>query len=159
MSLDLLRIDERLIHGQVVVGWGTRLGLKYYLVVDDGLAESTWEQELYRSALPDGVTAEFLSTDDAIQRFHEFDSRSAPGALLTRGTATMRALAESGALQSRRVNVGGLHGGTGRKQLLDYLHLCPDERDDLSVIASHVDRVSARDLPTAPEVTLDHLGL
>jgi PTS system mannose-specific IIB component/fructoselysine and glucoselysine-specific PTS system IIB component len=158
MTLELFRVDERLIHGQVVVGWGTRLGLRYYVVVDDALADSQWEQDLYRSGLPDGVRAEFVTTEEAIRTFEDLDAIAEPGALLTRGTATMRALAESGALEGRRVNLGGLHGGGGRERILDYLYLGPTERADLAMIASKVLKVSARDLPTAPEVRLDHLG-
>ena len=42
----LFRVDERLIHGQVVIGWGHELRPERYVVVDDDLAESPWEQEL-----------------------------------------------------------------------------------------------------------------
>ncbi|MDX1392978.1 MAG: PTS sugar transporter subunit IIB [Gemmatimonadota bacterium] len=155
MPLELIRIDERLIHGQVVVGWGTRLGLSYYIVVDDALAASGWEQELYRSALPDGVVADFMTTEDAIRRFAELDARHGAGALLTRGTMTMRAIAEAGLLTGRRVNVGGLHDGEGRDRIADYLCLGPAEREDLSVVLRSGASVTGRDLPTAPVVPLD----
>ncbi|MFV1987363.1 MAG: PTS sugar transporter subunit IIB [Gemmatimonadota bacterium] len=157
MPLDLLRVDERLIHGQVVVGWGTRLGLRYYVVVDDALADSEWEQDLYRSALPDGVRADFITAEEAIRTFDELDAVDAPGAMLTRGTGTMRVLAESGVLEGRRVNLGGLHRGKGRQRVLDYLFLGPAERADLAMIATRVRKVSARDLPTAPQIDLDRL--
>jgi mannose/fructose/N-acetylgalactosamine-specific phosphotransferase system component IIB len=124
-------------------------------VVDDALATSEWEQELYASALPDGVVAEFLSVADAVRRFGELDRRSGAGALLTRGTAAMRALAEAGHLDGRRVNVGGLHDGPDRQRVLDYVYLGPGERADLAAIAGCAARVSARDLPTAAEVRLD----
>lgn len=155
MSIDLFRIDDRLIHGQVLVGWGARLGLEYYVVVDDALAGSEWEQELYASALPDGITAEFLRVDEAIRRFDELDGRSGPGALLTRGTAVMRELAEAGLLEGRRVNVGGLHDGPDRERVLDFVYLGPGEREDLKTISARAARVTARDLPTAAEVRLD----
>ena len=53
MTVVLYRIDERLIHGQVVIGWGTQLHPDSYLVVDDALAASDWEQELYVLGLPE----------------------------------------------------------------------------------------------------------
>jgi len=155
MPLDLFRIDERLLHGQVLVGWGSRLGLRYYVIVDDGLARSEWEQDLYRSALPENVTAEFLTVSDAAACFAELDTRPGPGALLTRGTTTMRALAEAGFLEGRRVNIGGLHGGADRKRVLDYLYLGETERSDLAVIARHSGAVAARDLPTAAAIPLE----
>ena len=157
MAIDLFRIDERLIHGQVVVGWGSRLGIRRYVVVDDALAESDWEQELYISSLPAGVEADFLSTEEALRRFDELDALGERGALLTRGTASMRALAEAGLIEGRQVNLGGLHEGTGRRRILDYLYLGDAERSDLAAIAGHVRKVSARDLPTTPEVPLEAL--
>lgn len=155
MSLELMRIDDRLLHGQVLVGWGARLGIAYYVVVDDALAESAWEQELYGSALPQGVEVEFLSVEEAARRFEELDARPDRGALLTRGTRAMRALAAAGHLEGRRVNVGGLHDAPGRIRVLDYVYLGTTEREDLAAIARCARTVSARDLPTATEVSLD----
>jgi PTS system mannose-specific IIB component/fructoselysine and glucoselysine-specific PTS system IIB component len=44
MSIVLFRVDERLIHGQVVVGWGAELHPDRIIVVDDEIAHSQWEQ-------------------------------------------------------------------------------------------------------------------
>ncbi|WP_420448139.1 PTS sugar transporter subunit IIB [Candidatus Palauibacter sp.] len=154
MPLELLRIDERLIHGQVLVGWGSPLDLDFYIVVDEALASSEWEQELWASALADEESAEFVGVDEAARRFGELDSREGRGALLTRDTATMRALAERGCLDGRSVNVGGLYAAKGRKRILDYVHLSPEEIGDLRVIGERA-AVCARSLPTAPEVRID----
>ncbi|MDE2943715.1 MAG: PTS sugar transporter subunit IIB [Gemmatimonadota bacterium] len=154
MPLELLRIDERLIHGQVLVGWGRPLNLGFYIVVDEALASSEWEQELWSSALADEENAEFLGVDETARRFEELGARVERGALLTRDTATMRALAERGCLDGRTVNVGGVYPADGRKKILDYVHLSPEEIEDLQVIGAHAS-VSARNLPTAREVRLD----
>ena len=135
MSLVLFRIDERLLHGQVIVGWGMRLGIEHYVVVDDGLAGSDWEKDLYSAGLPDGVSADFLSVGETIERFTELDERSGHGAILTRGTQQMRALAEAGHLLGRKVNLGGLHAAEGRRRVLPYVYLTPDEAEDLRAIA------------------------
>ncbi|MCG8468797.1 MAG: PTS sugar transporter subunit IIB [Gemmatimonadetes bacterium] len=157
MGLALFRIDERLIHGQVVVGWGTRLGIERYVVVDDDLAESEWEQELWSSALGEAGSVDFLSVAETCDRFDELDARPGVGGLLTRGTGPMRALAEAGRLAGRRINVGGLHDGPGRSEHLDYVFLSPEERADLAAIADLAGSVSARQLPTGPETPLDEL--
>lgn len=154
MPLALLRIDERLIHGQVLVGWGSPLDLAFYIIVDDALASSEWEQELWASALADDESVEFLGVEEAARRFGELAGRTERGALLTRDTATMRALAERGCLDGCTVNVGGVYAAEGRKKILDHVHLSPGEVEDLRVIGAHAS-VRARSLPTAPEVRLD----
>lgn len=157
MTLVLFRIDERLLHGQVIVGWGMRLGIDYYVVVDDDLAASGWEREIYSAGLPDGTAVDFVSHSEALELFGELDSREGRGALLTRGTKQMRSLAEAGALVDRRVNLGGLHAMDGRRRVLTYVHLTPEEEDDLKVIQSASIGVTARDLPAGKEVRLEDL--
>lgn len=157
MALDLFRIDERLLHGQVIVGWGMRLGLEHYVVVDDVLATSEWEQDLYSAGLPPGVSADFLSVAEAVDRLPELMEQPDRGAVLTRSTSAMRALATAGLLDGRRVNVGGLHEGPERRMALPYVSLRPDEADDLRAIEAAGGRVSARDLPPAREVGLEEL--
>jgi PTS system mannose-specific IIB component/fructoselysine and glucoselysine-specific PTS system IIB component len=157
MPLDLFRIDERLLHGQVIVGWGMRLHIDFYIIVDDEVAANAWEADLYAAGLPTGVEAEFVSVAGAISRFEELDSRPGRGALLTRVPGTMRELAEAGLLDDRRVNVGGMHAGEQRRRVLPYVHLASSEVADLEAIAARSGRVTARDLPAAREVPLEEL--
>jgi len=157
VTLVLFRIDERLLHGQVIVGWGMRLGIDYYVVVDDDLASSEWEREIYSAGLPDRAAADFVSHAEALERFRELDGRPGRGALLTRGTRQMRSLAEAGVLADRRVNLGGLHAMAGRRRALNYVHLTPDEEDDLKAIQGASTGVTARDLPAGKEIHLEDL--
>lgn len=157
MSLVLFRIDERLLHGQVIVGWGMRLGIDYYVVVDDGLAASEWEQDLYSAGLPEDTSVDFVTVEAMISRFEELDARPGRGAVLTRGTQAMRALADAGYLLGRRVNVGGIHAAAGRRRALRYVFLRTDEEDDLRAIAGASRQITARDLPTGREVELQEL--
>jgi mannose/fructose/N-acetylgalactosamine-specific phosphotransferase system component IIB len=157
MALVLFRIDERLLHGQVIVGWGMRLGLESYIVVDDELAGSLWEQDLYSAGLPAGVSAQFLTVKDALVRLPELVDRPGRGAVLTRSTDSMRTLAEANLLDGQRVNVGGLHEGMGRRSALRYVSLRSDEVDDLRAMETAGVQVSARDLPTSREVGLEEL--
>jgi len=158
VSFELLRVDDRLIHGQVVVGWGGRLGLRRYVVVDDALADSGWEQDLYRSGLPEEDEALFLDVDGGAARFEELDRDDEPSALLTRGTRAMRRLAEAGLLEGRTVILGALGAAGEREEVLPYLHLGSREWADLRAISEAGARVAARDVPGARPVPLARLG-
>ncbi len=136
MALDLFRIDERLLHGQVIVGWGMRLGIERYVVVDDELATSHWEQDLYSAGLPADASVRFLSVSDAIVCLPDLVDLPGRGAVLTRSTDSMRKLADANVLDGQRVNVGGLHEGAQRRKALRYVSLRPEEADDLRAIES-----------------------
>ena len=61
MPIVLCRVDDRLIHGQVVIGWGRPLGVELIVLVDDEVAASPWEQELYRMAVPPEIEVAFAT--------------------------------------------------------------------------------------------------
>ena len=157
MPITVYRVDERLLHGQVVVGWGQRLGIGFYVVIDDRIAGTAWERDLYASALPAGVESFFLSVDDAVERLPELEERGDAGMALTAGTAQMRRLAEAGLLAGKEVNLGGLHATEGRERLLDYLFASPEELRDIRALGDVVGSISARDLPGSPRIGLRRL--
>lgn len=155
----LFRVDERLIHGQVVIGWGHQLRPDRYVVVDDDLAESGWEQELYRLGA-DGTDVLFVSSADAARSLAGYMDDATRTIVLTRNVATMRRLAEHGGMRGQTVNFGGLHHGPDRDKVLTYLHLSPEDVEDVRRIVNAGVRVQARDLPDAQRVDLaDALGL
>ena len=153
MSIVLLRVDERLIHGQVVIGWGHELRPDRYVLVDDELAESPWEQDLYRLGAVDAEVT-FASVEEARSRLDAWRDAEERFIVLTRDVATMRRLADGGLLRGEKVNLGGIHHGPGRTEILRYLHLTDEEREDLERMADGGVEVSARDLPDAPRVGL-----
>lgn len=158
MPIVLYRVDERLIHGQVVVGWGTRLDADRYLVVDDRLAESEWEKELYVLGLPDGADAQFATVDAARRRLDRWRSSPRRSILLTRDVASILELARGGKLRGERVNLGGLHHTPERERVLPYLYLDAEDRERLRVLEDEEGvAVSARDLPGSARVELERI--
>jgi PTS system mannose-specific IIB component/fructoselysine and glucoselysine-specific PTS system IIB component len=156
MAILLYRVDERLIHGQVVLGWGSQLRADRYLVVDDELADSAWEQELYRLGAGD-AEAVFATVDDARARLSGWREDAARSILLTRDVGSMLRLADGDLLRGEKVNLGGQHHGPGRDEVLSYLHLTVDDRASLEALAEEGVEVSARDLPDAHKVPLRSL--
>jgi len=156
MSLPLYRIDDRLIHGQVVVGWGKPLGIEFIVLVDDQVAGSEWEQELYRMGVPPGVDVYFNSVADVVRDHERYTTDSRRGILLTGTAATMLQLIEL-VPTIRTVNVGGIHHRPGRVQKLRYVFLTQDEEQTLQTIATRGVEVTAQDLPSTRAVSLEEL--
>jgi mannose/fructose/N-acetylgalactosamine-specific phosphotransferase system component IIB len=157
VSVVLYRVDERLIHGQVIVGWGARLRPQRIVVVDDDLATSPWEQELYAMGVPDETEAEFVGVDAAMAQLPAWQESGERVILLTRDIATMIRTADTGLLVGEEVNIGGIHHAPGRTRVLRYVYLSDEERQDLKALSEHGVRVTARDLPGARPVQLDEL--
>lgn len=155
MTLVLYRVDDRLIHGQVVVGWGQPLDVGFIVLVDDEVAASDWEQELYRMGVPPQVEVYFDSVEAAARNLPRYQADPRRGILLTGEIAPMRALVASGGIPA--VNVGGIHHRAGRHPKLRYVFLTDDEVAALRDIAAQGVAVTAQDVPSARPVALDDI--
>ena len=153
MSVALYRIDDRLIHGQVVVGWGQPLNVAFIALVDDEVRGSDWEQDLYRMGVPPQIEVVFASVDEAAQRMPEWERDPRVGIVLVGDIDTAAALAERSTLV-RRFNVGGVHHRTGRTERLRYVYLTDDEAAKLRQLAKRGVEVTAQDVPTARPIPI-----
>lgn len=157
MPIALYRIDDRLIHGQVVVGWGQPFDLRFIVLVDDVVAASEWEQELYRMAVPPEMEVCFLSVENAAAQLPAFNARRDKGVLLVGSVAVMDELVSRAAGQIAAVNVGGVHHAAGRTGHLRYVFLTDDEEQGLRRIADRGVEVTAQDVPATRPVPLAEL--
>ena len=155
MAIELFRIDDRLVHGQVVVGWGGPLDIGFIVLVDDEVASSDWEQELYRMGVPPDMTVTFESVASAARRLPGYQADRRRGIVLTADIDTMRRLAD--AAQVEAVNIGGIHHKAGRTQRLRYVFLSPAEEAALRSLAGQGVTITAQDVPTARPVPLDEV--
>lgn len=153
MSVDLVRIDDRLIHGQVVVGWARALGIDRIVLVDDAVRSSTWMQELYQLSVPPELQLAFASVDEAAGAVAQWARDPQHTLVLLPDVATaVRLLDGAGAITE--LNVGGVHQAAGRSARLPYVYLSDEEVEQLRHIAARGVRVTAQDVPTARRVEL-----
>lgn len=157
MAIALLRVDERLIHGQVTVGWGSRLRPTLYVVVDDDLVSSDWERELMELGAPPEVPVEFVSVSEARLHMGGWQGSDARVVILTRDLDHMARLARGRLLAGEEVNLGGLHHAPGRSEALPYLFLTVRDRELIVELGDEGTQVSARDLPTSPPKTAQEI--
>ncbi len=150
MSVCLLRVDDRLIHGQVVVGWGQTLNPNRLVLADDHVAANRWESDLYRAGVPDDVDVEFVTINEAAGRFEDWVISEERTIVLVKGIEELLQLC-SGTAGVREVNLGGIHQSGERAQRLPYLFLTDEELTRLRELEGRGVNILAQDLPnTAP---------
>ena len=156
MPIALYRIDDRLIHGQVVVGWGQPLDIDFIVLVDDNVACCDWEQDLYRMGVPPEMELIFADVATAIRDHDRYASDKRKGILVAPDIPTMQRLVY-GVSSIREVNVGGIHHRAGRVQKLRYVFLAPDEEQALRAMAARGVAVSVQDVPATRPLALNEV--
>jgi len=156
VPLLLARIDDRLIHGQVVHGWGRSLDPTWIGIVSDSLRADPAHADLYLFAAPEGARAAALSVAEALSDSIRKTILAERAFLLFPGVEEALRLREGG-FPLEEVNVGGLHHAAGKSQLLPYVYLDSRDRDMLRALAALGVRLVAQDLPTNPSHRLEPL--
>jgi PTS system mannose-specific IIB component/fructoselysine and glucoselysine-specific PTS system IIB component len=157
MPIRLCRIDDRLIHGQVILGWARALGIASIVLVDDDVASSPWEQDLYRMAVPPEVRVDFVGTEQARSRLPEWQEGPMAVLILTGKVETMARLL-AGVSRPPAVNLGGIHHRAGRTERLPYVYLTDEELRELHRLEEAGVEVTAQDVPSAGAVRLEGLA-
>ena len=156
MSWLLVRIDDRLIHGQVLVAWGQRLRPARIWVADDAAAADEWERDTLAMSAP-GIDVRVVAVEEMARRFAE-EAMSPGGAfLLVRTLAAAGALIEAGAPLTA-ITIGGLHYAPGRTKLNEYVYLDDQDRTTARALLARGVQLLAQDVPAAkpqPLATLE----
>jgi PTS system mannose-specific IIB component/fructoselysine and glucoselysine-specific PTS system IIB component len=153
MPIVLHRVDDRLVHGQVVIGWGRPLDIGFIALVDDAVVASDWERELYRMGVPTEIELIFADVADAARLAGQWRADPRNGIVLTADIPTMSAFCAAAA-PVERVNLGGIHHKPGRTQRLPYIYLTDEEYHLLEELAGRGAAITAQDLPTSTPVPL-----
>jgi mannose/fructose/N-acetylgalactosamine-specific phosphotransferase system component IIB len=116
MTLKLVRVDDRLIHGQVVAIWLKALNARRIVIIDDRTARDDFLREVITYAAPQGVAVEIHDIAAGTERLLQLVDDPEPAFVLMRSPITALRLREAG-VEFPILNVGGIGAGPGRKPL------------------------------------------
>lgn len=152
--ITVLRIDDRLIHAQVVIGWGRIIKPDRIVIADDHVSANAWEKSLYMNSVSPDIKVSILSLADTVDQVRGgvFDREKV--ILLVRNPQNVLTLIDLG-FEVDEVNVGGLHYGEGKEKLLDHLYVSKEERSALRELVKRGVTLEARALPGHEPVILN----
>ncbi|MDA8242714.1 MAG: PTS sugar transporter subunit IIB [Elusimicrobia bacterium] len=109
----LYRVDDRLVHGQVVEGWVPHLRAEELAVVSDEIAGDEMRRTIMRFATPEGVDLKIMTVDEAAAYLPGAERSARKVLLLLPGLAEAIALAGRG-IKIPSLNIGGMHYSAGK---------------------------------------------
>ena len=123
-NLILTRIDDRLIHGQVMTAWIKQKNAVQVVVADDEVAEDDFMINVLEMAVPDEIAIGIFNRDDAVEFMKQ--GLEAPTILLVKGPEILNYMVDQG-IEIDEIDVGGMGAKEGRSVLYKNISTNPEE--------------------------------
>ncbi|SEP44334.1 PTS sugar transporter subunit IIB [Propionispora vibrioides] len=148
------RVDDRLIHGQVVTSWLNYSGANHIIIVDDLTAQDDFVKMILKGAVPPGYKMTVLSIADMIATFTALPDDKV--FLLVKTPAVILALAEAG-IDIKELNVGGMGGNAERSKFYKNISMSEAEKDCVKKLLEKGLSISIQVIPQDKKINIEDL--
>lgn len=156
--LKLVRVDERLVHGQVAVGWTSNSGANTIFVANDEAQRDKIKAMALDLAKPAGVNLYIRGIDESGPIIKKFSSaKKAQVLVLVRTVSDALKLIKESDGVIKDLNVGGLKFEDGKKKLNEFVAVSDQDIKDLKEIKSMGVNLDFRMLPRDKKLSLNDL--
>jgi|OM-RGC.v1.022735149 PTS system mannose-specific IIB component len=154
VDIVLARIDDRLIHGQIMASWVLHTQAQKIIIVDDEVSNDVFLSKVIKMAAPPGIKVEIYSIKGAIHVLKEKFVDKEKVILLVKSPSTMYSLIEGG-VKLKEINIGGMSAGPGKKILVKNIFVSLEEKEILKNILTKGIPVYLQTLPDDPKLKID----
>ncbi|MDR3196171.1 MAG: PTS sugar transporter subunit IIB [Endomicrobium sp.] len=156
MAIVVIRIDDRLVHGQIVQGWLKALDVDAVLVISDSAANDKMQQTLMKLALPTSIRLDVKTLKDATASLIDGEYDKENIMILATHPSDVAHMMERG-LKIKSLNIGGMHFITGKKQLMENICVNDEDIKSLHQIYSKGIEIESRVLPDDEKTDITHM--
>ena len=145
-TIEMARVDNRLIHGQISVRWCSKLEINTIIVVNDAVAQNKVQQGLLDMAVPDEYHTRYYTLQQAIDRLPNLSSDKKM-LLIFENIQDLRSLVAAG-VKIPFINIGNLDMSPGKRHIAASTSLSQEEMDWLNSQAQAGTKVEVRRIPS-----------
>lgn len=130
MGIKMVRIDDRLIHGQIVAAWAKSLSIQRIWIIDDAVAKNQFLINVMKMVAPPDTELQITGTDKIPSLASEYDKTSMNTLVLVKTPEVAEKLFDSN-ISFRELNVGGMGASATRTKLFKNISASEEERKTL----------------------------
>ncbi|WP_207871928.1 PTS system, D-glucosaminate-specific IIB component [Enterococcus sp. DIV2402] len=154
-KIGLVRVDSRLLHGQVVTRWIGQVGAKEVIIIDDTLAKDEFMIEVFEMAAPAGVKLIVKSVAEA-KEFLDAKNLEKSIILFKGIPSLLDGIAHD--LPLEEIQIGGIGGGAGRVVVFKNITLTKEEYEQLKKLEADGKHIFLQTVPEEREVKLTNIA-
>jgi len=156
MAINMIRVDDRLIHGQIVAAWVKSLGLERIWIIDNATANDSFLKNVMKMVAPPNVEFIVSDEDNIAEDAKRFDEDSVKSLVLVKYPATAEKLFATG-ISFRELQVGGIGANANRKKVYKNISMSDDELETCKRMLNSGVKVYIQVTPDDKRVSLDQV--
>lgn len=149
----LTRIDDRLIHGQVMTAWVKKTRANQILIIDDEVAKDDFMSEILKMSAPAGIDIVVKGLEDAVTFLNEQETENNRLIILVKAPITIDVIVEKGIVIDKLV-VGGMGAKANRRVLYKNISASDEERATFKKLIDRGIPVVIHIIPDQKEIDL-----
>ena len=149
----LTRIDDRLIHGQVMTAWVKKTRANQILIIDDEVAKDDFMSEILKMSAPAGIDIVVKGLEDAVTFLNEQETENKRLIILVKAPITFDVIVEKGIVIDKLV-VGGMGAKANRRVLYKNISASDEERATFKKLIDRGIPVVIHIIPDQKEIDL-----
>lgn len=151
----LARVDDRLIHGQVMTSWLNYTGANRIIIIDNETAADPFMSMIVTSVAPANIKTEVFNVEEGSKKLKDIGD-SDKIIVLAKTPSTYVELIEQG-VEIPTMNIGGMGAKPGRKKLYKNISASEKEKNDLKKVVDKGIPVSIRIIAEDKAIDVKHL--
>lgn len=152
--IKFIRIDHRLLHGQVVFSWSKSLQINRILVVNDEAANDEFKKMSLELSKPQGIKLNIFTVENTLTKISKIEALSENIMMIFGNTKDVRQFCESYS-NVKEINYGGIIKKEGSKQSSNAIFLTENEIEDAKVLKSMGIKQFMQQVPTSKKEDLN----
>ncbi len=153
MKVLLSRVDERLLHGQVIASWSRILQIQKIMIIDDKIAKDQFMAQVLEMTAPTGVKAHVVTCEEAYKELSQ-SIDNVRTMLLFKGVGTPLKLKKLG-YNLNELDIGNIGSGPLRKAITRRVFMSDEELDMVKELQSLGVYVYLQMLSTDPKIEIN----
>ena len=153
-EISLARVDDRLVHGQVMQVWTKGHGTNAAYVIDDATAADEFMKEIYESTQSTGGLAiKVFSSDSIVDEWNKNQFGNDNVALIFKSIAYAKKAVDGG-VPIKELNVGGIAIKPGTTKVIESVGLSKDDAELCKALDAAGVKVYFQKIPSSENVSL-----
>lgn len=129
MPISFVRIDDRVIHGQVIARWLRFKPCNGILIIDDKIAQDPLQKKVFTNAAPTGVKVGVYTVEEGLEKISKAKEAKNNYFIIVKTPETLKGIVEKGGDFGQEINVGPMSARSNAKTVAKNVALTEEEKN------------------------------